>query len=122
MNDLNDFSGFWFIEAWKYLAQVQCPPLPCLKQESRLPQTDRATRYVSRNRVICRNKLYNKSTLELEGYCQTSTTRARLGVVEKPALHVSPWTLSETQVCEPGLRHSPLGQLSGIWTLQLTDL
>jgi len=31
-------------------------------QEALLPQTDRATHYVSRHLVNCRNKLYNKST------------------------------------------------------------
>jgi len=38
-----------------------CSTVQCI-QETLLPQTDRATRYVSQNLVNCRNKLYNKST------------------------------------------------------------
>ena len=34
------------------------------RQEALLPQTDRATRYVSQNLVNCRNKLYNESTTD----------------------------------------------------------
>ena len=42
------------------------------QQETLLPLTDRATRYVSQNLVNCRNKLYNNpqqiAMMELEGY------------------------------------------------------
>jgi len=40
-----------------------CAILTVNKQETLLPQTDRATRYVSQNLVNCRNKLYNKTTI-----------------------------------------------------------
>jgi len=38
------------------------------QQEAVLAQRDRATRHLGENLVNCTNKLYNKSTMELEGY------------------------------------------------------
>ena len=71
---------------------------PCIsipdacKQETLLPQTDRATRYVSENLVNCRNKMYDKSTtnrMELDGYRRSTCSKqprlvdCRIGVVNK---------------------------------------
>jgi len=42
-----------------------CTILEVNKQETLLPQTDRAMRYVSQNLVNFRNKLYNKATTNL---------------------------------------------------------
>jgi len=39
-------------------------------QEALLPQTDRATRYVSQHLVNRRNKLYNKSTTNRSNGCR----------------------------------------------------
>jgi len=62
------------------------------EQETLLPQTNRATRYVSRNLANCRNKLYNKFTTNRgdgEGDRSPSCSKqpqlvdCRIGVINK---------------------------------------
>jgi len=88
---------------------------------SPLPQTDRATRYVSQNLVDCRNRLYNKYTtnrssgvrgLQLIDLLWTATTAGRLSYRCRQRIRPSTTTTTSffyiAMLCIRGTSHGPV--------------
>jgi len=103
---------------WELMSDSDIPPL--FLQEAPLPQTDRATRYVSQNLVDCRNRLYNKYTtnrssgvrgLQLIDLLWTATT-GRLSYRCRQRIRPSTTTTTSffyiAMLCIRGTSHGPV--------------